>query len=246
MTASKILSLLLSLTIQAPAEQPCNTFRDCESSGGAARDAGDLATAKAYYSRACFMEVADPLLGLRDNACRQVTTISKELDDYASAYTFFNEPCADGKDAGCFHLALLENDRGNLETAMEIMKPLCDKKYIIHKNISTTGCREYRRMTREWDIQNPREPRANSIQLPVLVIFLLLSLTAIGFLVFRRYPIGLILSILAFATYAYYESGVSPYAAIRIDLLIILPLLVVDLVVFAGSVWGLLRKKTLS
>ena len=144
----------------------CNTFRDCDDSGRAARDADDLLTAKAYYSQACFMEVADPLLNLRNNACRQVTTISKELDDYATAYVFFDQACTEGKDAGCFHLALLEQDRGNMETAMGIMKPLCDKDYIIHENVATSGCREYERMVRECEIQNPRGPRANSIRQP--------------------------------------------------------------------------------
>ena len=238
-----VLGALLFPTTQEFAARRCNTFRDCDDSGRAARDAGDLATARAYFSQACFLEVRDPLLGLRDNACRQVTTISKELDDYAPAYTFFDDACRGGKDAGCFHLARLEDDRGNLDKAMEMMKPLCDKKYIIHKNISTTGCREYERMKRKWDVQNPQKPRANSIQIPVLVGFLLLSIMAIGFSVFRRYPLSLAFSILAFAAYAYYESGVSPYAAIRIDLLIILPILFVNLLLVLRGVWGLLKKK---
>ena len=220
----------------------CDTFRDCDNLGRAAREAGDLATAKTYYSQACFMDAANPLLGLRDNACRQVTTISGELDDYASAYTFFDEACTDGKDAGCFHLALLEGDRGNLETAMSIMKPLCDKDYTIHENIATSGCWEYERMEREWAVQNPREPRANAIQIPVFAFFFLLSFMAIGFSVFKRYSLSATLSALAFATYAYYESGVSPYAAIRIDLLLILPMLVVNLILFARNLFGWFKK----
>ncbi len=238
-----LLGWLLFATTQEIPGPPCNTFRDCDDSGRAARDAGELTTARAYFSQACFLEVPNPLLGLRDNACRQVTTISKELDDYAPAYTFFDEACKDGKDAGCFHLALLEDDRGNLEKAMEIAKPLCDKKYFVHKNISTTGCRAYERMSRKWDVQNPRKPRASSIQIPVLVGFLLVSLMAIGFLVLRRYPLSLAFSILAFATYAYYESGVSPYAAIRIDLLIIFPILFVNLLLILRGVWGLFRTR---
>ncbi len=241
-----LLGWLLFATTQEIPGPPCNTFRDCDNSGRAARDAGDLATARAYFSQACFLEVPNPLLGLRDNACRQVTTISKELDDYAPAYTFFDEACKDGKDAGCFHLALLEDDRGNLEKAMEIMKPLCDKKYVVHENIATTGCTGYERMERKWDVQNPRKPRANSIQIPLLVGFLLLSLMAIGFSVLGRYPLGLGFAILAFATYAYYESGVSPYAAIRIDLLIIFPILIVNLLLVLRGVWGLFKKNPTS
>lgn len=237
-----LLGWLLFATTQEISGPRCNTFRDCDDSGRAARDAGDLATARAYFSQACFLEVPNPLLGLRDNACRQVTTISKELGDDAPAYTFFDDACRDGKDAGCFHLALLEDDRGNLEKAMEIMKPLCDKKYIIHRNISTTGCRAYERMSRKWDVQNPRKPRANSIQIPVLVGFLLLSLTAVGFSVLKRHPLALAFAILAFATYAYYESGVSPYAAIRIDLLVIFPILIVNLLLALRGLWALFKK----
>jgi hypothetical protein len=238
-----VLGWLWLPTTQELAGTRCDTFRDCDNLGRAARDAGDLATAKAYYSQACFMEAADPLLGLRDNACRQVTTISGESDDYASAYTFFDQACTDGQDAGCFHLALLEKDRGNLETAMRIMEPLCHKDYIIHENIATSGCREYEQMEREWAIQNPREPRANAIQIAVFAFFFLLSFMAIGFSVFKRYSNSLILSTLAFATYAYYESGVSPYAAIRIDLLLILPMLFVNLILFVRNLFGWFKNK---
>ena len=66
---------------------------------------------------------------------------------------------------------------------------------------------------------------------------------AIGFSIFKRYSISLILSTLSFATYAYYESGVSPYAAIRIDLLIVLPILFVNLIFFIRNLFGWFKKK---
>lgn len=237
-----VLGWLTLLGAQEPNVTPCDTFQECDNLGRAARDAGDMAIAQAYYRQACFMEVADPLLNLRNNTCRQVTTISGGLDEYASAYAFFEAACTQGKDAGCFHLALLENDRGNLHDAMQLMEPLCDRGYIIHENVATTACGEYQRMELEWDAQNPREPRPDAIQISVFALFFLLSAVAIGLSVLRRYSISLILSALAFATYAYYESGVSPYAAIRIDLLLVFPVLVLDLIFFVRSLFGLFRK----
>jgi len=227
--------------------QSCNTFRVCDNFGRASKDAGDLSTAQSYYQKACFMDVKRSLVNLRNNSCKAVTPISGELDNYASAYTFFNKACNDGKDAGCFHLALLENDRGNLQLAMKMMKPLCDRKYIIDKGVHSSGCTEYKDMKRAWEAQNPRpprQPRDNIIQIPVLVITLLLPLIATVFLFLRRHYVSLILSGLAFISYGYYEYGVSPYAAIRIDMLVILPLLLLSLAIFIASAVLLFKRKT--
>jgi len=227
--------------------QSCNTFRECDNFGRASRDAGDLSKAQSYYQKACFIEAAKSLANLRNNSCKAITTISGEIDNYASAYSFFDKACNDGKDAGCFHLALLENDRGNLQLAMEMMKPLCDRKYIIHKNVHSSGCTEYKDMKRTWEAQNPRpprQPRDNIIQIPVLVITLLLPLIATVFLFLRRHNVSLILSGLAFIFYGYYEYGVSPYAAIRIDMLLILPLLLLSLVIFLASAMLLFKRKS--
>jgi len=227
--------------------QSCNTFRECDNLGRATRDAGDLSKAQSYYQKACFMEAAKSLFNFRNTSCKAVTTLSGELDNYASAYSFFNKACNDGKDAGCFHLALLENDRGNLQLAMEMMKPLCDRNYIIHKNVHSSGCTEYKDMKRTWEVQNPRpprQPRDNIIQIPVLVITLLLPLIATVFLFLRRHCVSLILSGLAFISYGYYEYGVSPYAAIRIDMLVILPLLLLSLAIFIASTVLLFKRKT--
>ncbi len=109
--------------------QSCSTFAACDQLARAVRDKDDLYTAQAHYQTACFAPVAEALLNLCNNACLAVTAISSELDNYASAYSFFNKACNDGADAGCFHLALLENDRGNAHRAMEIMQPLCDRQY---------------------------------------------------------------------------------------------------------------------
>jgi len=227
--------------------QSCNTFRECNNLGRATRDAGDLSKAQSYYQKACFMEVRRSLVNIRNNSCKAVTTISGELDSYASAYTFFNKACNDGKDAGCFHLALLENDRGNLQLAMEMMKPLCDRKYIVDKNVHSSGCTEYKDMKRTWEAQNPRpprQPRDNIIQIPVLVITLLLPLIATVFLFLKRHYVSLILSGLAFISYGYYEYGVSPYAAIRLDMFVILPLLLLSLAIFIASTKLLFKRKT--
>jgi len=227
--------------------QSCNTFRECDNYGRAIRDVGDLAKAQSYYQKACFIEAKKSLANLRNNSCIAVTTISGEIDNYASAYSFFDKACNDGKDAGCFHLALLENDRGNLQLAMEMMKPLCDRNYIIHKNVHSSGCTEYKDMKRTWEAQNPRpprQPRDNSIQIPVFVITLLLPLVAAVFLFVKRYFVSFTLSGLAFIFYGYYEYGVSPYAAIRIDLLLILPLLLLSLAIFLASVLLLYKRKS--
>lgn len=192
------------------------------------------------------MDAAKPLLNLRNNACRAVTTISEELDDFASAHAFFSEACEDRRDAGCFHLALLESDRGNSELAMELMKPLCDRKYIIHKNVHTSGCTEYARMKLAWKSQNPRPARDAAIQMPALAITVLLPLIAVVFSFLRRHHVGLILSALAFLSYGYYEYGVAPYANIRIDLLVILPVLLINLVTFLANVVVLIRRKSRS
>jgi hypothetical protein len=48
------------------------------------------------------------------------------------------------------------------------------------------------------------------------------------------------------ATYVYYESGVSPCVAIRIDLLIILPMLFVNLIFVIRNLFRWLQKKPAS
>lgn len=190
------------------------------------------------------METVKPLLNLRNNSCRAVSTISGELDNYISAHTFFNKACTAGKDAGCFHLALLENERGDLRLAMEIMEPLCDRKYIIHENVWSSACNEYERMKQAWKVQNPRQPRDDAIQLSILGATLVLPLIAAGFLLLRRYYLSLSLSVLAFISYGHYEYGVSPYANIRIDLLAIYPLLLVSLAVCLASAALLFKTKS--
>ncbi len=238
---------LLSLIWGNTFAQSCYTFRECDNFGRASRDAGDLSKAQSFYQKACFIEAAKSLANLRNNSCKAVTTISGEIDNYASAYSFFNKACNDGKDAGCFHLALLENDRGNLQLAMEMMKPLCDRKYIVDKAVHSSGCTEYKDMKRTWEAQNPGQPRQardNATQIPVFVITLLLPLIATVFLSLKQYSVSFILSGLTFISYGYYEYGVSPYAAIRIDMLLILPLLLLSLAIFLASVVLLFKRKS--
>lgn len=227
--------------------QSCNTFRQCDNLGKAAREAGDHSEAQSYYKKACFMDVKRSLVNLRNNSCKAVTTISVELNNYASAYTFFNKACNGGKDAGCFHLALLENDRGNLQLAMEMMKPLCDRKYIVDKAVHSSGCTEYKDMKRTWEAQNPGQPRQardNATQIPVFVITLLLPLIATVFLSLKQYSVSFILSGLTFISYGFYEYGVSPSANIRIDLLLIFPLLLLSLKNLITSAPLLFKGKT--
>jgi len=76
------------------------------------------------------------------------------------------------------------------------------------------------------------------------VITLLLPLVAAVFLFLKRYFVSFTLSGLAFIFYGYYEYGVSPYAAIRLDLLLILPLLLLSLAIFLASVVLLFKRKS--
>ena len=226
-----------------PHAELCHTFRKCDDLARAAKDAGDLIIAQTYYKKACFMDAAKPLLNLRNNSCRSVTTISGELDGFTSAYAFFSKACKEGQDAGCFHWSLLESERGHLELAMEMMKPLCDKKYIIHKGVHSSGCTEYAQMKQVWKVQNPRPARDSSIQMPVLAITVFLPLMAVVISFLRWHHAGLILSGLAFVSYGYYEYGVGPYTNIRIDLLVVLPVLLVNLVAFIANVVVLVKKR---
>ncbi len=125
---------------------------------------------------------------------------------------------------------------------MEMMKPLCDSKYIIHKGVHSSGCTEYAQMKQVWKVQNPRQTRDSSIQMPVLVITVLLPLIAVLISFLRRHQAGLILSGLAFVSYGYYEYGVAAYANIRIDMLVIMPVLLVNLVAFIANAVVLVKK----
>lgn len=236
-------NLFLLLPINALA-QSCDSFRECDDLGRSAKKAGDLSIALAYYQEACFMEAAKPLWNLRNNACLAVTEISGALDYYETAYSLFGNACNEGKDAGCFHLALLEKERGDLKLAMEMMKPLCDKKYIIHENVYSNACTELKQMKSTWKVKNPRQPRDNKIQIPVFVITLLLPIIATVFLFLKKYQVSITLSVLAFICYGYYEYGVSPYANIRIDLLLIWPLLFLNFVVLIASIVILIKRTT--
>jgi len=68
-------------------------------------------------------------------------------------------------------------------------------------------------------------------------------LIAAVFLILKLRVVSLVLSGLAFVSYGYYEYGVSPYANIRIDLLIIYPLLLLSLVIFITSAVLMLKRK---
>lgn len=231
---------LIPLSVHA---QSCNEFRQCDDLGRSAKESGNLTEALTYYQKACFMEVKKPFLNLRNNACLSVTKISGDLDNYASAYSFFNQACHEGKDTGCFHLALLEYDRGNLEPAMKMMKPLCDKNFIIAENVYSNACTEYKQIKSVWKVQHPRQPRDSNIQMPVFLVTLVLPLIATVFLFLKRYYTSLTLSILGFLAYGYYEYGVSPFADIRIDLLVILPALLLNLVILIVCVVKLVKNK---
>lgn len=224
---------VIALDAQA---QSCDDFRQCGELAQTAKQAGDPESALIYYQNACSMDVAESFLNLRNNSCLAITKLSGELDNYATAYSFFNDACKNGKDTGCFHLSLLEYNRGNLKPAMEIMKPLCDKNFIIAENVYSNACTEYKQMKSVWKVQNPRQPRDNSIQLPVFLVTIILPLIATVFLLLKRPYTSLILSLSGFLLYGYYEYGVSPYANIRVDLLVLLPVLLLNLVIFIASI----------
>ena len=86
-------------------------------------------------------------------------------------------------------------------------------------------------------------PRRGNFQIIIFVLILLTSIISFGFLIYsykkkirKTLIVALVLSAFSFIIYVYYENGVSIYAAIRVDLLLIIPSLIISLIVFILSV----------
>ena len=244
MNVKNLLMPLLFLLLSSPsagigAEGDCRSFRACHERAKAARAEKDFSLGLKFFSRACAMEVKPSLVGLRFSSCQQVIEFSKTVDNYATARAQFGEDCGRGLENGCFFLGKLAEEQGNLARAMEIMEPLCDSGFR-HKGVSGyDGCDALKIMKLKWKSLHPDPPRKNRtgpLQIGAfLAVFVFVVLSPIdvirSFVKKSRQAAlrALIFSLLGFAVYGFYESGVSPYAAIRIDLLLLLPTLLLNL-----------------
>jgi hypothetical protein len=85
------------------------------------------------------------------------------------------------------------------------------------------------------NVQSYMTPRYSALVKGICLAFIALMPLLGAFLVFKKYSPKVIvwIPLLSIGAYLYYERGVSPYAAIRIDLLLILPMLV-----FSALLWG--------
>lgn len=85
-------------------------------------------------------------------------------------------------------------------------------------------------------------PRNSVLQISALIMIVLLPMISLALL--RKVPkISLVLSLATFPLYIYYESGISPWANIRIDLFIVIPLLIASAVLAYMSLVKQANKK---
>ncbi len=236
------------------AEDSCLTFRSCYEKGRKMRAAGEKAMALSAFSKACSKETKKSLVALKYSVCSEMIRYSKELDNAVTARTLFQNLCDNGVDNGCFFLGKLEEELGELEKAMALMEPLCDSGFTNPHVSGYDGCDALENLKRKWDMIHPpppKQPRANTIQIPVFVSIFMFILLALVFLIWataikirKKALQAALFSFLGFAAYIFYESGVSPYAAIRIDLLLAFPALILNLVIFVLAIIQSKRLKT--
>ena len=68
--------------------------------------------------------------------------------------------------------AKLEEEKGNLKSAIDIMKPLCKKGFSKKGIYGFDGCVGLKQLKTKYKIQNPRKPRHNAFQLPIFFLIL--------------------------------------------------------------------------
>ena len=122
---------------------------------------------------------------------------------------------------------------------MEIMKPLCRQDFSNPSVFGYGGCDALESLHRKWESLHPDPPRKSRkgpLQIAAffsVFVFVFVSLAFVGWSYMKKSRTAvwaLLFSLFGFATYVYYESGVSPYANIRLDLLFLLPGLLLNLV----------------
>lgn len=229
--------LLFSIPVLAEGE--CRGFRDCYDSAQAAEGEGKSDIAITYYELACPMAVKRVYGALKIAACEKIITLSNSIDNYATASTHFSQRCAQDVNEACFFLGRITERQGDLPKAIELMKPLCDAGFSLPVVSGYDSCDVLARLQQKWEIRNPKPARP--IVLQYIAFFSIVALSFVAAVLFglflytrnHRLAAGaLIVSILVFLVYGYYESGVPASANIRIDLFIIIPALLVSLTIF--------------
>jgi hypothetical protein len=226
-----------------PAEQPCRTFRECYDLAVDAREAADTARAIEYYAAACTFRVERVYGALHIAACDWIIRLSEPLDGYATATAFFRKRCADGSDEGCFFLGTLAARRDSFAVALSILRPLCEERFDLPAVHGYNACTRVRQIEQVIRAREPEELRTGPLQLAAFIaIFGLTLISAMVFawaiasknVVLGRATVGL--SMLALLAYGYYESGIPSHYAIRVDLLLIVPALAINVILVGGYV----------
>lgn len=228
----------LFLSIPGFAQGECSGFRDCYDRAQAAEREMKSDIAIAYYASACSMEVKRVYGALKIAACEKIITLSSSSHNYATASKYFSKGCGQDVKQACFFLARMAERQQNLAKAIELMKPLCDARFSLPVVAGYDSCDVLERLQAKWEIRNSRASRSLILQNSAFFSILVLSFVAavlFGLFLYRRNhrlaASALIVSILVFLVYGYYESGVPTSANIRIDLLIIIPTLLLNLVI---------------
>jgi hypothetical protein len=249
--ARPAIALLLSVNGTAAAQE-CRTCRRCYDLAREVREAGDVARAIRYYSIACSTPVERVYGALQIAACESIVTLSGESDDYATATDHFARRCQGGSDQACFFLGRIAEERDSLATALAIMRPLCEERFTLPAVHGYEACTHVRRLERTTELRQPDVERTGPVQ--VIAFFAIFALTAISGAVFLRFAVNkksnlaaasVVLSLLAVASYAYYETGIPSHYDIRVDLLLIAPALIVNLFLIGAALIGsaLARRK---
>lgn len=225
-------------SIPAFAQGECSDFRDCYDQAQAAEGQGKSDIAIAYYALACPMPAKRVYRALKISACERIITLSKSGDNYASANIYFSKRCEQGMKEACFFLARVAERQRELPKAIGLMKPLCDADFSLPVVAGYDSCDNLERLQAEWEVRNPKAPRSLILQNAAFFSILMLSFAAavlFGLFLYKRNhrlaASALIVSILVFLVYGYYESGVPTNANIRIDLFIIIPVLLVNFII---------------
>lgn len=245
-TKAILLILLGSLNFCVFAQSECKTIRDCYYAAKDAEKNEKFSLAYSNYSRACTISGKESHIAFKYSSCNNVIALSGERDNYQSAEELFSRLCEQGNKNGCFFLGKLEEGKGNLLKAMEIMEPLCDRGFS-HSGVAFyDACDVLGQLQYIWSIKHPEPPKPSRTgPLQWIAFFTVLLLPLISWRLkswtkISKNPVGntilIALSLIVFIAYGYYESGISPRDNIRIDLLLILPALILNLIQFVNAV----------
>ncbi len=244
LVSSAALLLVSGTGAQLPAQE-CRGFRQCYNLAADARTAGDTGLAIHAYSDACALPVERVYGALQIAACEYVISLSGATDGHASSDAYFRGRCEAGSDQACFFLGKMEAARDSLEAALALLRPLCDARFELPAVHGYTACTQLRRIAQVVEAREPEMLRTGPLQLGAFLGVLFLTLVSaaacVRALVTKSPTLAtwcLASSGLALLVYGYYESGIPSHYAIRIDLLLILPALIANLVLIViASIW---------